>query len=63
MKIKVFDNCVWESGLEDSSEFTELSRENGRVYAVSILQPDNPNAMTLEQIKSGFGLKSFGSGT
>lgn len=63
LKIKVFDNCVWEAGLEDSSEFTELSRENGRVYAVSILQPDNPNAMTLEQIKSGFGLKSFGLGT
>lgn len=60
LKIKVFDEEVWELNSEDSKDFQELERANRKVYAVSILQPDNKNALTFDKVKEGFGLKSFG---
>lgn len=61
LKIKVFSDFVWNFGIEDTSDFYEITRAGEKVYAVSILQPDNPNSMTLEQIKAGFGLGTFES--
>lgn len=60
LKIKVFDEEVWELNSEDNRDFQELERANEKVYAVSILQPNNKNALTFDKIKEGFGLKSFG---